>query len=125
MTDLVLAFDAACTRCRVVAATVARTVGPELEVLPLTDYRVVAWCTDAGVPGDGPTLLEITPTAGDDRVDAWTGVGIVRALRRRLGLRRTARLAAALARHGVLRDATRGVVARRVGSRRPSPGRGA
>jgi hypothetical protein len=120
MSDLILAFDTACARCRAVAATVTRTVGPEIEVLPLADYRVAAWCAEAGVAGGAPTLLEITPTDGEDRVRAWTGARIVPALLRRLDARRTARLVAALARHGVLLDAARGLF-----PRRPSPGRGA
>jgi hypothetical protein len=120
VSDLVLAFDAACARCRAVAAAVANTA---LEVLPLADYRVVAWCAEAGVAGDLPTLLEITPTAGDDRVRAWTGPAMAAVLLRRLGARRTLRLVSALRAHGVLTDAARGLVPG--GFRRPSPGRGA
>ncbi|MEJ2889022.1 hypothetical protein [Actinomycetospora aeridis] len=123
MTELVLAFDAACTRCRAVAAAVADTVdgtaGPVLDVLPLADYRVVAWCAEAGVAGDAPTLLEVVPTDGDDTVRAWTGPALGVALLRRLGARRTARLVGTLRAHGLLADAVwRGL-------RRPSPGRGA
>ncbi|HSK58034.1 MAG TPA: hypothetical protein VK935_03170 [Actinomycetospora sp.] len=121
--SLVLAVDAACARCRAVGATVGATVGADLEVLPLGDYRVVGWCAEAGVAGDAPTLLEIVPTDGDDRVLAWTGPAMAAALVSRLGPRRTARLLAALRAHGVLGDATRGVV--RGVLRRPSPGRGA
>jgi hypothetical protein len=118
---LVLGVDAACARCRAVGTTVADTVGPDLEVLPLGDYRVTAWCAEAGVAGDVPTLLEITPTDGDDRVVAWTGPALAPALVRRLGLRRAARLAAALRRHGLLGEALRGLG----GLRTPSPGRDA
>jgi hypothetical protein len=116
---LVLAVDAACARCRAVGASVGATVGAEVEVLPLGDYRVVGWCADAGVAGDAPTLLEVVPTDGDDRVRAWTGPAMAAALVARLGPRDTARLLAALRAHGVLADAARGVL------RRPSPGRGA
>jgi hypothetical protein len=119
MTDLVLAFDAACARCRAVATAVRDAVGPDLDVLPLADYRVVAWCAEAGVTGTAPTLLEIVPTDGDDAVRAWTGTAMGAALLRRLGPWRTARLVAALRTHGVLGDAVRG------GLRTPSPGRGA
>jgi hypothetical protein len=119
--SLVLGVDASCARCRAVGATVARTVGADLEVLSLLDYRMSAWCAEAGVAGDVPTLLEITPTAGDDRVRAWTGPALAPALVRRLGVRRTARLTAALRRHGLLGDALRGLG----GLRTPSPGRGA
>jgi hypothetical protein len=112
VTELVLAFDASCARCRAVAAAVA---GTGLEVLPLRDYRVVDWCAEAGVAGDVPTLLEITPTDGDDRVRAFTGPGLVR----RLGPRRAVRVVAALRAHGVLGDAARGLL------RTPSPARGA
>jgi hypothetical protein len=112
VTELVLAFDASCARCRAVAAAVA---GTGLEVLPLGDYRVAAWCAEAGVAGDAPTLLEVTPTDGDDRLLAWTGPALVR----RLGPRRTLRIAAALRAQGVLGDATRGLL------RTPSPARGA
>jgi hypothetical protein len=116
---LVLAVDAACARCRAVGATVGATVGADLEVLPLGDYRVAGWCADAGVAGDAPTLLEVVPTDGDDRVRAWTGPAMAAALVARLGPRGTVRLVAALRTHGVLGDAARGVL------RRPSPGRGA
>jgi hypothetical protein len=117
VTELVLAFDAACARCRAVAAAVT---GSGLEVLPLADYRVAAWCAEAGVAGEGPTLLEITPTDGDDRVAAWTGSALPVGLLRRLGPRRTLRLVAALRAHGVLADAGRGLWVRT-----PSPGRDA
>lgn len=127
MTELVLAFDAACGRCRAVAATVARTVpgtgGSDLDVLPLADYRVALWRAEAGVDADVPTLIEITATDADDRVRAWTGPALVPALIRRLGPRRTSRLVRALRTHGVLGDATRAVFGTPV--RRPSPGRGA
>ena len=128
--SLVLAVDAACARCRAVGATVAQVTGPggpDVEVLPLADYRVAGWCADAGVAGDAPTLLEVVPTDGDDRVRAWTGPAMVPALVRRLGVRRTARLAAALRAHGLLGDAARGLWAGGRGTpiRRPSPGRGA
>ena len=119
MSELVLAFDAACRRCRAVAATVADTVGPDLDVLPLADYRVALWRGEAGVERDVPTLIEITATDGDDRVRAWTGPALVTALVRRLGARRTARLVSALRTHGVLGDAVR------VSVRKPSPGHGA
>ncbi|GAA4920866.1 hypothetical protein EV188_105101 [Actinomycetospora succinea] len=119
MSELVLAFDAACTRCRAVAAAVADTVGPDLDVLPLADYRVALWRAEAGVERDGPTLIEITATDGDDRVRAWTGPALGPALVRRLGAGRTMRLLRALRAHGVLGDATRGML------RTPSPGRGA
>ncbi|MDD7940522.1 hypothetical protein PHK61_19030 [Actinomycetospora lutea] len=123
MSELVLAFDADCGRCRAVAATVAETLSgagrPDLDVLPLADYRVALWRAEAGVERDAPTLIEITATDGDDRVRAWTGSAVVPALVRRLGARRTARLVAALRAHGVLGDAVR------AGIRRPSPGRGA
>ena len=128
MSELVLAVDAACGRCRAVAAAVAQTVaetvagtgGPDLDVLPLADYRVALWRAEAGVDRrDAPTLIEITATDGDDRVRAWTGAALPPALARRLGARRTARLLRALRTHGVLGDAARGVL------RRPSPGRGA
>jgi hypothetical protein len=115
VTELVLAFDAACARCRAVAAALA---GTGLEVLPLRDYRVVDWCAEAGVAGDVPTLLEIIPTDGDDRVRAFTGPGLLRRLGR-LGPRRAVRVVAALRAHGVLTDAARGVL------RTPSPARGA
>jgi hypothetical protein len=117
--SLVLGVDAACGRCRAVGASVAATVGPDLEVLPLADYRVRGWCADAGVTGDVPTLLEIVPTEGDDRVRAWSGPALAAVLVRRLGVRRAGRLAAALRAHGVLADAARGVF------RTPSPGRDA
>jgi hypothetical protein len=120
VTELVLAFDAACARCRAVAAAVA---GSGLDVLPLADYRVTAWCAEAGVAGDVPTLLEITPTDGDDRVRAHTGPALPVGLLRRLGPRRTVRVAAALRAHGVLGDAARGLLAG--GLRTPSPGRDA
>jgi hypothetical protein len=120
VTELVLAFDASCARCRAVAAAVA---GSGLEVLPLRDYRVVDWCAEAGAAGGAPTLLEITPTAGDDRVRAWTGAGLVRRLVRRLGPRRALRVVAALRAHGVLGDAVTGVLGKPL--RRPSPARGA
>ncbi|MEJ2861859.1 hypothetical protein [Actinomycetospora flava] len=123
MSELVLAFDAACARCRAVAATVATTVGPDLDVLPLADYRVALWRAEAGVEGEVPTLIEITSTDGDDRVRAWTGPALAPALVRRLGARRTARLLQALRTHGVLGDATRGVLRKPL--RKPSPGRGA
>ena len=123
--SLVLAVDGACARCRAVGATVGAaisgTVGPDLEMLPLADYRVAAWCAESGVAGDGPTLLEITPTAGDDLVRAWTGPALVPAMVRRLGVRRAARLGAALRRHGLLGDALRGLGRLRT----PSPGRDA
>lgn len=118
---LVLGVDAACARCRAVGAEVTRTAGTDLEVLPLGDYRVTGWCADAGVAGDVPTLLEITPTAGDDVVRAWTGPALAPALVRRLGPRRALRLAAALRRHGLLGDALRGLRPLRT----PSPGRDA
>ena len=118
---LVLAVDAACARCRAVGTTVADTVGPDLEVLPLADYRVTAWCAESGVAGDAPTLLEITPTDGDDRVRAWTGPALAPALVRRLGVRRAARLTAALRRHGLLGEALSGLSPFRT----PSPGRDA
>lgn len=127
MSELVLTFDASCARCRAVAATVARTVGPDLDVLPLSDYRASAWCTEAGAAGRAPTLLEITPTDGDDRVRAWTGPAAGAALLRRLGPRRALRLADALRAHGVLGDAARALLPGGLGTplRRPSPGRGA
>jgi hypothetical protein len=115
VSELVLAFDATCRRCRAVAATVTDTVGTELDVLPLADYRVALWRAEAGVDRDAPTLIEITVTDGDDRVRAWTGPALVPALVRRLGARRTVRLVRALRSHGVLGDAVR----------RPSPGRDA
>ncbi|GAA4888730.1 hypothetical protein [Actinomycetospora straminea] len=120
MTELVLAFDAACARCRAVAAAVA---GTGLEVLPLGDYRVRAWCAEAGVAGDAPTLVEVTPTDGNDRVRAWTGAALAPALLRRLGPRRSARLLGALRTHGVLGDAVRAGLPGPL--RTPSPGRGA
>ncbi|MFC5140911.1 hypothetical protein ACFPK1_21935 [Actinomycetospora rhizophila] len=123
MSELVLAFDAECRRCRAVAATVARTVGPDLDVLPLADYRVALWRAEAGVDDDVPTLIEITATDGDDRVRAWTGPALVTALVRRLGARRAVRLVRALHAHGVLSDAVRVGVGRSL--RKPSPGRGA
>jgi hypothetical protein len=116
VSELVLAFDAACARCRAVAAAVADT---GLDVLPLADYRVAAWCAEAGVAGDVPTLLEVTPTDGDDRVRAWAGPAVGTVLLRRLGARRTRRLVSALRAHGVLGDAARAVL------RTPSPGHGA
>ncbi len=118
---LVLAVDAACARCRAVGTTVTDTVGPDLEVLPLADYRVTAWCAESGAAGDAPTLLEITPTDGDDRVRAWTGPALAPALVRRLGVRRAARLTAALRRHGLLGEALGGLSPFRT----PSPGRDA
>lgn len=121
MSELVLAFDAACARCRAVAATVADTVGPDLDVLPLADYRVALWRVEAGVERDAPTLIEITTTDGDDAVRAWSGPALVPALARRLGARRSARLLRALHAHGALGDALG--VGRVL--RRPSPGRGA
>ncbi|PVZ08938.1 hypothetical protein [Actinomycetospora cinnamomea] len=123
---LVLGVDAACGRCRAVGATVAQavgSVGPELEVLPLADYRVRDWCAEAGVAGDVPTLLEIVPTDGADRIRAWTGPALAAALVRRLGVRRAARLAGALRAHGVLGAAAKGVLPGPL--RRPSPGPGA
>ncbi|WP_285654610.1 hypothetical protein [Actinomycetospora sp. NBRC 106375] len=107
MTDLVLGVDASCARCRAVAAAVT-----EVDVLPLADYRMTAWCAEAGVAGDVPTLIEITPTDGDDRVRARTGPAVGATLLRRLGPRRTLRLAAALRAHGVLGDALGGLLAR-------------
>lgn len=129
MSELVLAFDASCGRCRAVAATVARTVGPDLDVLPLRDYRVAAWCAETGAAGDVPALLEITPTDGDDRVRVWTGPALGAVLLRRLGPRRTLRLLEALRAHGILADTARGLFAGGLGTlgtlRTPSPGRGA
>jgi hypothetical protein len=120
VTDLVLAFDAACARCRAVAAAVAN-IG--LDVLPLADYRVVAWCAEAGAPTDAPTLLAVTPTDDGDRVRTWSGPRLGPALLAHLGPRGTVRLVRALRAHGVLGDALGGALPRRV--RRPSPGRGA
>ncbi len=105
MTELVLAFDAACARCRAVAAAVA---GTGLDVLPLGDYRVAAWCAEAGVAVDAPTLLAVTPTDDGDRVRAWSGPRLGPALLARLGPRRTVRLVRALRAHGVLGEALRG-----------------
>ncbi|MCD2190113.1 hypothetical protein [Actinomycetospora soli] len=109
--ELVLAFDADCHRCRTVAREVRRRV-PELEVLPLRDYRVRAWRAGAygADPPHAPTLLAVTVTAdGRDRVRAWHGPAVVGGLLRTLGPRRTAALAP--------------VVVALV--RRPSPGRAA
>jgi hypothetical protein len=109
--DLVLAFDADCRRCRAVAAAVAGRV-PELEVLPLRDYRVTAWRREAlgEHPPHAPTLLAVTAGPdGDDVVRAWTGPTVVAGLVATLGVARTARLVPVLA------DLVR----------TPSPGRGA
>ena len=94
---LVLAFDADCHRCRAVAAAVARRE-PDLDVLPLRDYRVAEW--RAGALGTGapwaPTLLAVDEDDGEDRVRAWTGAAVVVGLATRLGPVRAARLTPAL-----------------------------
>ena len=110
MTELVLTFDAVCARCRAVAAAVA---GTGLDVLPLADYRVVAWCAEAGVTTDAPTLLAVTPSGDGDRVRAWSGARLGPALLAHLGPRRTVRLVRALRAHGVLGDALCGALPRR------------
>jgi hypothetical protein len=112
-TDLVLAFDADCRRCRAIAATVARTC-PELNVLPLTDYRVAAWRDEAGGFPWAPTLLAVTPGEHRDRVRAWQGPRLVAVLIGRIGPRRAWAVLRALRSAGLLR-----------GVRRPSPGRDA
>ena len=112
---LVLAFDADCHRCRAVAAAVARRC-PELEVLPLRDYRVAAWRREAlgDDPPWAPTLLAVDADPDGDRVRAWCGPRLVPALVAALGPVRAARVGAAVL-----------GAARAAGFRRPSPGRDA
>lgn len=113
--ELVLAFDADCRRCRRVAAAAAGRA-PELEVLPLRDYRVAAWRREAlgDDPPHAPTLLAVTVAPdGTDHVRAWTGAAVAAGLVTTLGARRAAALAPVLAT----------LVGTRV--RTPSPGRGA
>lgn len=90
----VLAFDAACARCREISAVVAQACDGKLEVLPLRHPDVQQWRTQAlgTEPPWAPTLLAVH----DQRVRAWTGPGMAFPLIRRLGIRSTARLLRAL-----------------------------
>ncbi|MDL5156863.1 hypothetical protein [Actinomycetospora termitidis] len=92
--ELVLAFDADCATCRTVAAEARRRV-PEMDVLPLRDYRVRAWREEAygAEPPHAPTLLAVSVGAdGTDHVRAWHGPAVALGLVRTLGPRRAAAL---------------------------------
>lgn len=90
----VLAFDASCRTCRMVARRVVRACDGKLDVLPLAHRDVRQW-REQSLGSDAPwapTLLEIR----DDGVRAWTGAGMAVPLARRLGLRSALRVLASI-----------------------------
>jgi hypothetical protein len=90
----VLAFDAACSRCREISGVVAQTCDGKLEVLPLRHPDVHRWRKQAmgAQPRWAPTLLAVR----EGSVRAWTGPAMAVPLIRRLGVRSTVRLLRAL-----------------------------
>lgn len=90
----VLAFDSSCGVCRQMSREIERTVGSQIEVLPLTDPSVQQW--RAQVYGEdapwAPTLIHVTGRT----VRAWTGRGMAVPMLRAIGLRSTVRVLRAL-----------------------------
>jgi hypothetical protein len=89
-----LAFDATCQTCQSIADAVAEASGGRLDVVPLRHPQVAAWreqAIDADAPSR-PTLLRVE----NEHVRAWTSTAMVIPLVRRLGLRATTRVVAAL-----------------------------
>src|SRR5579859_3590149 len=94
----ILAFNASCGTCRAISDSVARTCDGKLEVLPLADAQVEQWREQALGPQApwAPTLMRVTSQGTEVR--AWTGPSMGVWLVRRLGLRSTMRVLAALER---------------------------
>jgi hypothetical protein len=90
----VLAFDAACSRCREISGVVAQACDGKLEVLPLRHPDVHRWREQAmgAQPPWAPTLLAVR----EGSVRAWTGPAMAVPLVRLLGVRSTVRLLRAL-----------------------------
>lgn len=97
-TRWILVFNASCGTCRAISEKIAQACDGKLEVLPLTDARVEQWREQALGPQAPwmPTLLRIT--GQDTEVRAWVGPAMGVWLVRRLGLRSTMRVLAALER---------------------------
>ncbi|QBD74800.1 hypothetical protein EPA93_01835 [Ktedonosporobacter rubrisoli] len=97
-TRWVLAFNASCGTCRAISERVAQACDGKLEVLPLTDSKVEEWREQALGPQApwAPTLLRVSEQ--DSQVQAWTGPAMGIWLVRRLGLKSTMRVLAALER---------------------------
>jgi hypothetical protein len=95
-TRWILAFNASCGTCRAISERVAQACDRKLEVLPLTDAKVEQWRKQAlGQEAPwAPTLLKIASQG--TQVRAWTGPAMGIWLVRRLGLRSTMQVLAAL-----------------------------
>lgn len=67
----VLAFDSSCSVCRGTSSKVAHACDHKIDVLPLSDPKVVKWREEAfgANPPWAPTLLLVD----DEKVQAWTG----------------------------------------------------
>jgi hypothetical protein len=92
----VLAFDAACGKCRAISAVVADAGAGKLEMLPLAHPDVQEWRKQRF--GDDAPWVPTLINASSGRVRVWTGPAMAAPLLRRLGPRSTVRVINALGR---------------------------
>jgi hypothetical protein len=102
----VLAFDAACGKCRAISAVVSDAGAGKLEMLPLAHPDVQEWRNERF--GDRAPWVPTLINASAGRVRVWTGPAMAVPLLRRLGPRSTVRVINALGRLQRAETATTG-----------------